>query len=369
VTYRLAGVLRLLGRLHAAEAACRDALRFLEEQGMAYLPAAGVLHVALAEVLLERNEFLAAEEHLTQGGELGRRSGRLDTVRNAAPVLARLRLARGDRAGALAAVAEAQAALGEPPSPLAHAELLCLRARVLLRQGFPGEAAVCVAEAEQLAAQEHGLTSEIIALAAARVRLAQSSAGETVAHLAQLLAAAEERGWFGAVIELRILRSQALARQGDTRAAEADLQAALALAEPQGYMRLFLDEGQPLAELLRGLAARPTRTGERSRRTTPFLAALLSAFDAPADGRSVASALQPRTTTQLAAAPSLIEPLSARELQVLRLMSEGLTNEQIARRLVVALGTVKAHLHHIAGKLGAQNRAHAVARAQELGLL
>jgi len=366
--YRLAGVLRLLGRLHAAEAACYEALQFLEEQGMARLPAAGVVHVALAEVLLERNERVAAEEHLARSSELGRRSGRLDSVRNAASTLARLRLARGDAKGALAAVAEAQSALGESPSPLARAELLSLQARVLVQHGVLNEAAACVAEAGRLASREHGLTGAIITLAASRVHLAQSEPAAAVVELNQALAAAEEYGWVGAVIELRILRSLALARQGDRDAAETDLQTALALAEPQGCVRPFLDEGQPLAALLRLLAARLARGGEHGERPARFLATLLTAFAAPVvsadDGAPHLS-----TTASPAAAAALIEPLSGRELEVLRLMAEGLTNEQIARRLIVALGTVKAHIHHIAGKLGAQNRAHAVARATELGLL
>jgi LuxR family maltose regulon positive regulatory protein len=381
VTYRLAGVLRLLGRLRAAEAACREALQFLEEQGMARLPAAGVLHMALAEVLLERNELAAAEDHLARGSELGKHSGRLDAVRNAAAALARLRLERGDVEGALAAVLEAQAALGEHSSPLARAELLSLRAKVLLRQGSLGEAAACSAEAERLAAQERGLTAEIVTLAAARVRLAQGSADETVKQLTQSLAAAEARGWFGAVIEWRILRSLALAQQGDMRAAEANLQGALALAEPRGYVRLFLDEGEPMAEMLRAPAMRLAWTDDSSKRPAQFLTALIDAFDAPGNEPPAtnAPASDPAVTASVPARaerraaseqpPAMIEPLSERELEVLRLMAEGLTNEQIARRLIIALGTVKAHIHHIAGKLAAQNRAHAVARAQELGLL
>lgn len=355
-------MLRLLGRLAAAEGACRDALRFLDEQGMARLPAAGVLHVALAEVLLERNEVAAAEEHLAQGSKLGQRSGRLDAVRNAAAVLMRLRLGRGDVAGALAAVTEAQAALGDPPSPLAQAELLSLRARVLIRQGALAEAAACIGEAERLAAHEHGLTREFVTLAAARLWLAQQEPGEAAAQLAQALADAAACGWSGAALELRILHSLACARGGDTHTAQAGLQAALALAEAGGYVRLFLDEGPPLADLLRALPVRQSRTGPGGR-PSPLLAALLAAFDAQGSQQATPAATPP------GAAAALVEPLSEREIEVLRLLAEGLTNEQIARRLVIALGTVKAHIHNIAGKLGAQNRAHAVARAQELGLL
>lgn len=381
VTYRLTGVLRLLGRLRMAEETCRETLQFLEEQGMARLPAAGVLHLALAELLLERNELEAAEDHLARGCELGRSGGRLDAVRNAARLQAHLRLIRGDTAGALTAVVEAMSALGESPSPLSKAELLSLQAEVLVRQGALDAAAVCVAQAEHWAGQDRGLTREIVVLATARLQLAQCKENEALPQLAQALADSEERGWFGAALELRILRSLALAALGDTRAAEADLEVALALAEPQGYRRLFLDEGERMAELLRTHAMRLAQSGASSGRTAAFLAALIAAFDAPGS-RPAANYVLPsgppttvpipgstRYTASSERLPALVEPLSERELEVLRLMAEGLTNEQIARRLMIALGTVKAHIHNIAGKLAAQNRAHAVARAQELRLL
>ena len=293
ITYRMMGVLLLLGRLRAAEAACREALRFIAEQGMARLPAAGILHVAMAEVLLERNELEAAEDHLAQGHELGRRSGRLDAVRNAAPALVRLRLARGDARGALAAVAEAEAALGEPPPPLARAELLALKARILTRQGSLAEAAHCADEAARLAGQDRGQTGARIALAAARVHVAASQPREAVTLLTRALTAAEEDGRLGLALELRILRSLALWRQGAARAAEADLQAALALAEPEGYVRVFVDEGEPLAELLRKLATHPARTSASGSYSAQFLATLLAAFGAPGDSRSSTSSPQP----------------------------------------------------------------------------
>lgn len=244
ITYRLSGILRLLGRLRAADTACRDALGYIQAQGMARLPAAGILHMAMSEVLVEQNDLEGAEAHLSQGLELGKWSGRLDAVRNAAYTLSRLRQARHDANGALAAVQDAEAALGELPSPLAKAELLALKARILVRQGTLSNAAQCVGEAVRLAGWDQGLTGETVALAASRVLLAQGKPDEAVAGLARSLSAAEERGRMGAAIELRILRSLALVRQGNTREAEADLERALVLAAPEGYVRVFLDEGQ-----------------------------------------------------------------------------------------------------------------------------
>ncbi len=368
-TYWMVGMLRPLGRLRRADEVCREALHFVKEQGMARLPAAGLLHVVMSEVLLERNDLEAAEAQLARGAELGRWSGRLDAVRNAAPALVRLRQARQDVSGALAAIQEGEAALGEPPSPLARAELLALKATVLVRQGSLSEAAQCVEEAVHLAGRDRGRTGETVALAACRVHLAQCKPDQAVAQLTRSLAAAEGDGRWGTAIEMRILRSLALARQGDTQGAQADLERALALAEPEGYVRLFIDEGEAMADLLRKLAARPARTSEGGSCSAQYLATLLAAFGAP--GGTVLPSGTERFDREAHSgqSPALIEPLSERELQVLRLMAEGLTNKEIAAKLIIALGTVKAHIHNISGKLGAQNRAHAVALAKELGLL
>ncbi len=391
--YRMSGLLRVLGRLREAVEACREALRFVEEQGMARLPAAGILHVVMGELLLEHNDLEGAESHLSRGAELGRWSGRMDAARNAAPALARLRLARHDVGGALAAVDEAEAALGEQVPALARAGLLALRATILLRHGSLSEAAQCAEGAVRLAGGDRGQTGEAVALAACRVRLAQCTPGEAVAELSCSLAVAEGSGRLGTALELRILRSLALARRGDAEAAHADLQRALALAEPQGYVRLFLDEGEPLARLVaelrelgelrgeRGLreqrgASELQGSGERREPTgaqapsRAYLDRLLSAFALTKAARpfSPLSSSAPVSSVSPLSSP-LLEPLSERELQVLRLMAEGLTNQQIAARLIVALGTVKAHVHNISGKLAALNRAHAVARARELGLL
>jgi LuxR family maltose regulon positive regulatory protein len=367
ITYRLSGILRLLGRLQAAEATCRDALAYMQAQGMARLPAAGILHVAISEVLAEQNDLEAAETHLVQGLELGKWSGRLDAVRNAAYTLSRLRQAQGDAKGALSSVWEAESTLGDPPSPLAKAELLALKARILVRQGALNKAAQCVEEAVHLADWDRGLTGEMITLAASRVQFARDKPDRAVAQLTRSLTAAKERGRWGAAIEYLILRSLALARRGDTREAQADLEHALVLAEPEGYVRVFLDEDQPVQVLLARWLARagtgPTRNyanhllsqcGVVSQQTT-------SPARAPSASH-VVSPVEPSGQT-------LVDPLSERELEVLRLIALGKTNQEIAQQLIVARGTVKAHASHIYRKLDVANRTEAVTRARQLGIL
>lgn len=357
LTIRLVGALRLLGRLQAAEEACREALEYIQAQGMGRVPAAGVLHIAMADVLLERNQVEAAEGYLRRGNELGQRSGRLDAAINAYPSLARLRLARRDPAGALAVVQEAEATMGEPPPALWMAELLAYRARILAWQGSCREAEHCLDEAVRLAAQDRGLTGARVALAEARVRNSCSRPDEAVTHLAQALAAAEQSGWLGVVIELRILQCLALQRQGAVRQAEAELGKALALAEPEGYARIFLDEGQPMQLLLAQWLA---RSGPGLLRD--YAVHLLSQFKVELQMVSAAR-------SKASPAGGLVEPLSQRELEVLHLIALGRTNQEVAGQLVVSRGTVKAHTASIYRKLDVANRTEAVARAREMGIL
>ena len=217
---------------------------------------------------------------------------------------------------------EAEAALGEPPAPLSRAEMLALRARILVRQGSLAEAAPCVEEAVRLAGPDRGRRGEhggsrrepgCGSLQAGRTKPSR--------QLTRALAAAEAAGRWGVALELRILRSLALARQGAERAAEADLERALALAEPEGYVRVFVDEGEPLADLLQVLATHPAQAAKGYKYSAGYLATLLAAFGAPAASPSSTSPPPPgRTVTPSAPrsadrevpsgrSPALIEPL------------------------------------------------------------
>lgn len=356
ITIRLVGALRLLGRLRAAESACQGALDFLQANQMERLPAAGVVHVAMSEVLVEQNRLDAAEEHLARGIELGKWSGRLEATRNAANALSRLRQARQDFTGALAAIRETETALGSTPPPLARAELLALEARVLARMGALQEADRRIEEAIHLASRDQGQTHGMVSLAAMRVLLAQGSSPEVIAKLTDAILDMENRGWLGAVIELRLLRGMALAGIGDFQAAQGDIERALILGEPQGYARIFLDEGEPARDLITQWLA---QAGVDPAAT--YATALLSQFPAEITAAERTAASVPRI--------NLVEPLSRRELEVLQLIAQGKTNLEIARELVVAAGTIKAHAASIFRKLEAANRTEAVARARQLGIL
>jgi LuxR family maltose regulon positive regulatory protein len=183
-------------------------------------------------------------------------------------------------------------------------------------------------------------------LTLARVYLARGDLARADELLSRLLVAVEEGGRTGRAIEILVLQALVRRAAGETGPALDLLARALRLAAPRGYVRTFLDEGPPLADLLRALAGRQD--------VGAYAARLLAAFpDTPSPPPS-----QP-----------LAEPLSERELEVLRLVAGGLTNRQIADRLVIAVSTVKSHTNSIYGKLGVRNRTQAVARARDLDLL
>ena len=167
---------------------------------------------------------------------------------------------------------------------------------------------------------------------------------------------------------MRVLQALALAAQGEERGALAALAEALALAAPEGYIRVFLDEGAPLAALFDRLSPTGRRApSDAASLPAAYLDRLREAFH-PAG--SSARAAGRRAAAQVPAPmPGLVQPLSERELEVLGLLAAGRSNREIAEELVVALDTVKKHVSHVLDKLGAANRTQAVAHARELGLL
>jgi len=164
--------------------------------------------------------------------------------------------------------------------------------------------------------------------------------------LARLHQTAEAAGRWGSVIEILALRALALQAQGNLAQAMTSLERALRLAEPEGYVRLFVDEGTPMAALLRRAVAQGIKLNYVNR----LLAAL-------------------REAAQLATIQPLAEPLTRRELQVLRLLATDLSNQEIAETLVIAMGTIKTHIRNIYGKLDVHSRIQAIHRARDLTLL
>jgi LuxR family maltose regulon positive regulatory protein len=187
------------------------------------------------------------------------------------------------------------------------------------------------------------------------VLLAQGQAGRALDLLGRLRAAAAGQGRTGSVIEIQALAALALAAAGDGAGALDILAEALTLACPQGYVRVFADEGAPMAALLTRLVAAQRTAGT-------------AASDVPLDCLArLLRALGPRRGA--AAVPGMGEPLTARELEVLGLLAAGRSNQRIAEELVISLDTVKKHVGRVLDKLGAGNRTEATARARQLGLI
>jgi LuxR family maltose regulon positive regulatory protein len=235
-------------------------------------------------------------------------------------------------------------------------------ARLALAQGRTADAARWVRERRLGVEDQPSYPREPAYLVLARVLLAERAPERALGLVERWLALAVTQGRTGSIIELRALQALALAASADERGALAALAEALRLGAPEGYVRVFVDEGAPLASLLGTLiAAGPARGGLARQAPPDYLRRLTNAFQRA----GVASSGRGRRGV----VPGLVEPLSERELEVLGLLATGRSNQQIAEELVVALDTAKKHVSHILDKLGVANRTQAVARARELQLL
>jgi LuxR family maltose regulon positive regulatory protein len=191
-------------------------------------------------------------------------------------------------------------------------------------------------------------------LALARILIAQGRLTETTQLLQRLIETAEVGERTSRVIEILMLQALAFQAGGDPAQAMIPLEKAFTLAEPGGFIRIFVDEGSPMAHLL---------YEARERNILPdYAGRLLAAFSVAQPEQSTASKTPPKKS-------EWVEPLSERELEVLQLIAEGLTNQEIATRLFLTLNTVKVHTRNIYGKLGVNNRTQAVARVRDLGML
>ncbi len=360
VRYDLGQVQRARGDLDAALATYRQALDTAGEGGQP--PHLGLAHVGLAQVLYERNELDAALDHATEGVALCRQLASTPPLATGLAVVARIRQVHGDAAGALEAIGEAgQAGLSPQVIPLFN-PVPSQRARLLLAQGDVRAAGQWTAAAGLSPDDEPDYGREPAYLVLARVLLARYDPGPALVLLQRLLDAAASQGRAGSVIEIQALRALALAACGDHAGALGALTEATTLGCRPGYVRVLADEGAPMSALLAQLpAARPGRSHAAGRAGSGYLAALVRAC-------GQADAGPPRRRSA-AAPPGLAEPLTDRELEVLRLLAAGKPNQRIAHDLVVALDTVKKHVTHVLGKLGAANRTEAVARARQLGLI
>jgi ATP/maltotriose-dependent transcriptional regulator MalT len=358
--YQLGQVQRAQGRLDAAAETYQKTLDIAAESGS---PPAGPAYVGLGEVAYQRNELDSALALVTEGIALCRQFLYPAPLGTGLVTLAWIRQARGDPGGALEAMGEAgRAALGPDVTGLLN-PVPAQRARLLLAQGDVAAAARWTEERGLDSGDEPGYPRESEFLVLARVLLAQDRPAQALTLLERMLAAAAGQGRTGSVIEIGALLALALAACGDQDAAVDALARAVALGCPQGYVRVFADESAPMAALIARLVAAQKAERVAARGIPPgCLARVLRAFGGQDE-------LQGAGRRGAVAVPGLVEQLTARELEVLVLLAAGMPNPRIAEQLVVTLDTVKKHVSHLLGKLGATNRTEAVTRARQLSLI
>lgn len=344
---RLANVQRLQGNLQRAAQTCRTALEFLGQQGQGVTPLAGLLYAELGTVLYEWNDLALAREHLERGIALAKPWSSWEALLPGYLGLALVARAVGNWDEAL----EALEVLVDstPDNATAVAPLASvMRARLLAEQGDRQAAARCLSRLD--------LRSEIPALREAesvqllRAWLLLGEHKKVEAELPRLLHAAENGRRWERVLELLLIQTVNLARQERSNEALAALRQALHLGESESFVRVFLDWGAPLAALLYSILD----TGHAAE----YVGHLLAEFDTPLSASEAPDVVEP-----------VLEPLSERELEVLVLMADGMTNREIGRELVITHGTVKVHAHNIYGKLNVDGRIRAVAKARSLGLI
>jgi LuxR family maltose regulon positive regulatory protein len=357
----LARLAVMQGRLHRAADLYRECRQLATARDGGSLPWISIAQVGLGRLRYEWNELDEAHRLLTEGIRAGELWSSADTWVAGHTALAAVFQAQGELEGAGEALQEAAAVLqAKQVRPDVRREWEIRQVRWWLRQGDVPAARRWAAEVQLSPDQNPSFEQESACISLARVLMARRELDPALDLLARLAGGAKAGGRSGRLIEILNLQALALQAQGETSQALASLDRGLGLAEPEGYVRTFVDEGAPMAALLRQAARRGTRAGYVNR--------LLKAFrDEPKEARQEGEPVPLSPAAGMA--EGLVEPLTARELELLELVAGGLSNRQIAAELYIALGTVKSHLHNIYGKLNAQNRAQAVARAKELGLL
>ncbi|MCD6053466.1 MAG: ATP-dependent transcriptional regulator [Rubrobacteraceae bacterium] len=342
-----------LGRLREAEVQFRRAMRFVTEEGVELLPAAGAVHIGMADLRYERNDLDGAERELKRGIELAEQTREVSNLVWGYVTLSRVKRARGDEEGALEMTHEAERVARASDADLQIAIVEAWMARLGQARGDLAETAAFEQEHAVTGGNASDAVRTMNQLASARLLHARGWYREELRLLEESRESAQKTGRTGDLIE--ILTLQALARwaRNDKEQAVSTLTQAFAMGEPEGYVRTFVDEGPVMGDLLSAtLEARQRgQLDPASRLPARYLAKLLAAL------------------AQEDAATKLHEPLlSERELEVLALIASGESNREIASKLFVSVSTVKTHINNLYRKLEAHTRTQAVARARELNL-
>ncbi len=362
---RLAYTQMLAGHLRQAAETCQEALRMATSESGQRLPVSGYALVYLGGIYREWNRLEAAARYLVEGINLCSQVGYIMDQIVGQTTLARVWMAQGNWEAAHSACENADG-LSQKMKGYMYARRWAedCQVRLWLARGPDNPDSLAktsywVQQSGLRIDDELNFLHELAHIMLARVLVAQGRADPDGQHLAnaqlllsRLLETAESAGWMGKVIEILVLQALTYQVQGKSNVAMETLNRAILLAEPEGYIRVFLDEGQPMAQLLYQTQEKGIATEYTGRLLAMFMTEELAITPTP-----------PHLLT-----PSLIEPLSKRELEVMQLIASGASNAEIAQELYIAVGTVKNHVKNIFNKLDVHSRAQAIARARDLGL-
>jgi LuxR family maltose regulon positive regulatory protein len=355
VNLSLAEVLRQQGKLQQVIDICERQWRRADESGISESALVGWLLGIWGEVLAELNSLDWAIDQAKEGVKLAARGKDVMHIASSNLCLVRVLFSMGDITGAEDVIQSMENAAREYDLPLKTLlQLSTWHVRIWLAHDKLEVASQWVAERELDPDGELTYLHEMEYIVFARILIAQGRLDEATPLLQRLLEAAEAGGRTSRVIEILMLQTLAAQSKGDTAQAMSTLEQALTLAEPGGFIRIFVDEGAPMARLLYEAVSRGI--------APEYVRRLLGAF--PMAEPEQMDASKPRIPES-----KWVEPLSEREIEVLQLIAEGLTNQEIANRLYLSLNTVKVHTRNIYGKLDAHHRAGAVAKARALGIL
>jgi LuxR family maltose regulon positive regulatory protein len=354
-TSNLGMVQELDNQLYQAAETYRRVLHLVSDQP---LPNAAEALLGLARIYYEWNDLEAAEQYGQHSLQMARQYDKvIDRFIISEVFLARLKLARGDVDGAAARLAQAEQSARQQNFLLRMPEIAVVQVLVLLQQG-------------SLAAAAHLSQMHELPLNQARVLLAQGDPSAALAVLEPLRQQMEARGWQDERLKVMVFQTVALHAHGEKEQALQLLGEALALAESGGFIRIFVDEGEPMRLLIMDFRLWIEKQAREGHQSIEYVDKLLAAFAqiVPVPQSEVSSPT-PLRSGDYSLKSTMVEPLSQRELEVLRLIAQGLSNREIGERLFLALDTIKGHNRRVYDKLQVQSRTEAIARARELGLL
>jgi len=348
-----ARVLTEQGRLRSADDALRQTLKFVAEEGIELLPAVGLVHIEAGVLHYERGQLEDAERDLAKGVALAERTREVSALARGYVALSKVKQAQGDEEGAFERAYQAIKVAQIAGADLETAIATAWTARLHLARGDVAEAGAL--EHKRTVNTGAALTGE--RLSAARLHHARGQHREALGLLDVSRQEVEAAGQIGLLIEVLVLQAQVLWVNSEKARAVRTLARALALAEPEGFVRTFVDEGARVGEILAAVIEARQRgrhdatDGVSARYLAKLLAALAPEVGVPSPNER------------------LLEPLSERELEVLALIAAGKSNKEIAGTLAISTSTVKTHINNLYGKLEARSRTQALARAREKHLL